>query len=359
MKGLSDEEIPLAERRLVRGRFVMSSPMWLVTLACAVLALGLTWSAMDSPGVKVTIHFVEGHGLEPGDAVRYRGIDVGRVDDIALGVGLAGVVVEIDLDEDAEGLAREGSRFWIVRPEIDLTGVSGLDTAVGAKYVAVLPGSSEERQAEFEGLPAQPPDSLGASGVEIVLRGDDRFGLNPGSPVTWRGVEVGQVLSSSISADALHVDTRVRIRKPHDRLLSRESKFWTTSGVQLDVGVTGVELSADTLDEIARGGVAFITPGGAPGADDEIRAGEVFTLHPRPRSAWIDDSEPMPLLRADPPSIVSVASRWQQKYFGLTRNRETVASGIPVRVDREVKVLLPADLLAAFEHAIDQTGTLA
>ncbi|MEM9304211.1 MAG: hypothetical protein AAGE01_19015, partial [Pseudomonadota bacterium] len=47
------------------------------------------------------------------------------------------------------------------------------------------------------------------------------------------------------------------------------------------------------------------------------------------------------------------------KYFGLTRNRETVASGIPVRVDREVKVLLPADLLAAFEHAIDQTGTLA
>ena len=159
MSGPADEQIPMAETRAAPGRLVKSSPMWLVTLACLALAIGLTWFSMDTPGVKVTVHFVEGHGLEPGDSVRYRGIDVGRVNEVALGESLTGVVVGIELDPAAEGLAREGSRFWIVRPEISLKGVSGLDTAVGANYVAVLPGSSDEPQAVFEGLPSRPPET--------------------------------------------------------------------------------------------------------------------------------------------------------------------------------------------------------
>src|SRR4051812_37012000 len=58
--------------------------MWWVTAACAVLALVLVATAWHSSGQRVTIEFVEGHGLRPGDAVRLRGIDVGVVEKVVL-----------------------------------------------------------------------------------------------------------------------------------------------------------------------------------------------------------------------------------------------------------------------------------
>ena len=37
-------------------------------------------------------------------------------------------------------LACEGSRFWIVRPQVSLSRVAGLETVVGARYIGALPG---------------------------------------------------------------------------------------------------------------------------------------------------------------------------------------------------------------------------
>ena len=198
--------------------------------------------------------------------MRHRGIEVGEVAEVRLDEDLSGIVVRVRLDRQAARIATEGSQFWIVRPRIDLTGVSGLETAVGAKYVAVLPSMSGDRKTAFEGLASQPADSLGTSGIEIVLRGDDRYGVNPGSPVLWRGVEVGQVLSTDLSPDTLHVDTRIEIRDRYRRLLSRESKFWVLRGLDMELGVTGLSVSAGTLDTITRGAIGFITPGPRDGA---------------------------------------------------------------------------------------------
>ncbi len=356
-KGDSKTDFPLATTRTSKFALGSLSRVWLVTLACVALAIGLAWYSMDSPGPEIVIHFAEGHGLKEGDAVRYRGIDLGHVTNISLSEELSSIDVVVQLDAAAADIASEGSRFWIVRPQIDLRGVSGLETAVGAKYIAVLPGKPGNRQLEFDGLPISPPESVGQNGIEIVLRGDDRYGVNPGSPVTWRGVEVGQVISSSISADALHVDTRVRLRHPHQRLLSRRSKFWVTSGVHMDFGVTGVQVDTETLEEIARGGVAFITPGGSS-QEEEIHAGEMFTLYEKPQKKWLESPQMMHLLKGSPPPIASVVAQWKQKHFGITRTHRVKSSALTVDGPGGIRMLLPKDQLTAPESAIEGSHKL-
>ena len=320
------------------------SPVWLLTLVCAILALALSWHAFRPSGTAIVIHFPEGHGLRTGDAVRHRGIDIGSVTEIALHEDLSRIVVSVLLDEGAEMIAREDAQFWIVRPQIGLSGVKGLETAVGAKYIEVRPSRSTLPQMEFDGLAEPPADGIQSRGLQIVLRGEDRFGVSPGSPVTWRGIEVGNVLSSSLSVDALHVDTLVRIAPPHDRLVSRASRFWVTSGLQLDFGVSGFELTAQTLDTIARGGIAFITP--AP-SDDEvaIRRGHVFTLHAERGSSWLDDAAPVKLLQRDAPPIAQVEVTWQESFLGISRRRATTGASLLVGSPESPRLLLPKDLL--------------
>lgn len=355
----SPADFPIAETEPIRtSRWKNMSRMWVITLACAVLAIGLTWLSIDKPGPEIVIRFPEGHGLKEGDALRHRGIDVGRVAKVELGAQLSDVIVRVELDQAAAAIACEGSRFWIVRPKIDLTGVSGLETAVGSKYIAVIPGDAANAQREFEGLARSPPESLGENGIEIVLRGDDRHGAFPGTPVTWRGVEVGEVISSQLSADALHVDTRVRIMEMHRRLIARNSKFWVTSGVRMDFGMAGLKINTGTLDTIARGGIAFITPDVAD-QNEPVQSGDMFTLHPEGNEDWVESAPALNLLKREPPPLGFIVASWQQKHFGITRNHQAKSIAIPLGGDMRPTggnvALLPKSMLTIPEGAIGES----
>ena len=247
----TENEFPVAKVKDAAPLLLRSSRMWWLTLVCLILAIILAWQSMPQKGQRITIHFPQGHGLKAGDTMRYRGIKVGTVSTINLNAGLSGVDVVVELKPDGGAIDREGTRFWIVRPRISLTEVSGLDTAIGAKYIGVSPGDpAGPQRTEFEGLSAAPPDELDYGGLEIVLRSDQRYGTSPGAPITWRGVKAGKVLSVNLSPDARHVNITVRIDRPYRKLVRTSSKFWVNSGFGVDIGLTGVKLNADSLTTI-------------------------------------------------------------------------------------------------------------
>jgi paraquat-inducible protein B len=266
------------------GRF--ASRLWNVTALCFLVAVLLVWAGLHTPGTQVEIAFADGSGLELGDKVRYRGIDVGEVVAVVLDEDLQHVTVTVDLTEEAASLAREGTRFWVERPDIRLGQVRGLDTLVGGRYVGVLPGSDTgARVYSFEGL-SDPPASIEelADGLEIVLESAQRFGLQRGSPVSYRGVEVGHVISVGLTNDSSNVVARTYIRPEYRSLVRDNSRFWSNSGIGLRFGIQGFELDAETLATIAAGGVAVATPD-SPG--QRVGTGHHFELVKSARDEWL------------------------------------------------------------------------
>src|SRR5207244_10871869 len=57
-------------------------------------------------------------------------------------------VVRIRLIRSAEGIAREGSRFWIVRPRVGFGQITGLGTVLSGPEVQVIPGKPDARSEE-------------------------------------------------------------------------------------------------------------------------------------------------------------------------------------------------------------------
>lgn len=346
---MTSEEFPEAEvisrRDTTLGRLAVSR-MWLATLACLAGAVALVWYSLEPSGTKITLRFQEGYGLKPGDALRNRGIDVGRVTSVELDKDLAGVEVHAELAPAAKALAREGTRFWIVRPTLDVNGISGLETAVGSKYIAVVPGASQsgQPQLEFVGLETPPIDGSDRTGLELVLRSAERYGINPGAPVTWRGVEVGRVLSCAISPDSQHVDIRVQVYATHQRLVNSASRFWVMSGVQLDAGLTGLKVSAESLATIVRGGVGLITP--ADKQAQPVRPGDIFTLYPEEDESWTEQASAINLLELVPPATIGLSASWQQKTLGFTRSFTRPALGVLVADQEKTELLVPASFVA-------------
>ncbi len=340
---------PKAEIEEIRSTtaIIFESRMWWLTLICFILAFWFTWKAIPSKGPTIVIRFPDGHGLKAGDAVRHRGIDVGLVDSVALSESLSQITATVTLTPEASGLAREGTRFWIVRPQLSFAGVSGLETAVGAKYIAVSPGESEaEHRSQFEGLSAAPPDENFGEGIDVVLRSDAKHGVSVGAPVSWRGVEVGQILSINLSPDARFVDIHARINSEYTRLLRSSSQFWVTSGLGLDVGLSGLRLNADSLTTIVRGGVSFATP--AVGKDkNPIQSGHVFNLHEQPDPKWLEPGSSLPLVDFDLPPTVTLQGTRRTSFLGVARTSRFSVNGLLVQKSSGNAVLTAADVVAA------------
>lgn len=263
----------------------VQSRIWFATGACAIIAAALVWMQVHAVGPEIKIFFAQGHGLEPGDPVRYRGIVVGEVRRVLLQEDLEEVVVVVELEGQAAELAREGTRFWIERPEVRIGQVRGLDTLLGGHYVGVAPGPADAPAAdEFHGLNTAPEsiESL-ANGLEVVLEGKHRMGLQAGSPVNYRGIQIGAIQSVGLANDSTTVLARALIQPQYRRLVCQASRFWSTSGIDLRFGFQGLELDADTLTTIAAGGVALATPDD-PG--EPVATGHRFELFESARSDW-------------------------------------------------------------------------
>jgi len=248
----------------------------------------------DAGQSELIVDFRRGQGLGVGDPLRYRGMDVGEVMDVGLSDDLQTVRVRIRLTQSAEHVARSGSQFWIERPEVSLAGVRGLETIVGGRYVAVIPGpAGGETQRHFVGLD-EPPAARDRApdGLEIVLTSSHRRGLTRGTQATYRGLLIGRVISVGLASDALTVEARVYVRPEYKHLVRQGSKFWNIGGLELKAGVSGVHLQLDSMESLLSGGIAMATP-------EELGAaaatGSRFEFFDEPEDEWIEWKPQIPV----------------------------------------------------------------
>jgi paraquat-inducible protein B len=301
----------------------------------------------------IAVRFSEGYGLQAGDPVRHRGIMIGEVTKVDLDQDLSGVSVQIRLSGMGRQIAREGSLFWVERPRVSVTEVRGLETLVGGRYVAVSPASADAAPCEsFVGLETAPVALVPPGGIEIVLHAPQRWGIDQGVPVTYRGLKVGQVHSVGLSSDGTRIEARATIDAYYRPLIRRNSVFWSTSGIDMNLGFTGLQLTAETLATIAQGGIAFATPE-QPG--ELASSGQRFAYERSVRDEWTTWRPHIDLLASQRPGNGRLPEpqravvRWTEKMFGFNRNYDR--SGWVLLLDNQ-RLLGPADLLLPTERPV-------
>ncbi len=333
---------------------------WIIPLLAVLLAAWLGFAAWRERGIVITVQLPEGHGLRIGDELRYRGINVGEVREVELAEDLDGVIVTISLRAEADLLARAGSRFWVVRPQLGLTGVEGLETLVGPRYLSVLPGEDRARgQRSFVGLSSPPPvDRIEPGDLEIILEAESRGSLRPCAPVTYRQVRVGTVMSAGLASDGSIVEARLHIRKAYRELIRQETQFWDAGGVRADIGLTGMSVELDSIEDLLAGGVALATPP-LEDAGEIVHTGHRFRLNEEPDEDWLEwqptvavGSSLLPPGSVLPQPLRAVIG-WKEGFiFKGKKSRQ----GWVLQTD--AGLLGPADLLKPDEDAEEETATL-
>jgi paraquat-inducible protein B len=267
------DELPDVE--IEKGRKI--SLVWLIPLVAGAIAIWLGYTTLSERGPTVTIRFETAEGLEAGKTqVKYKEVAVGVVDNVELSEDLSHILVTAELSKGVAQHVTDGTRFWIVRPRIGATGVSGLGTLLSGAYVEMDPGEGAPADS-FTGLEEPPPISSDVPGTKYVLNAESLGWVERGSPVYFRDVQVGQVLSYQLADDERALEVQVFVNAPHDELVRADSRFWNASGIELSATAAGFDLRVQSLAALLTGGIAFETPSLArPG--EQAAAGSEFPL---------------------------------------------------------------------------------
>jgi paraquat-inducible protein B len=355
----------LPEPVLSRKSGWLPSLVWLVPLVAALIGIALVVKSITDRGPTITITFSSAEGLESGKTkVKYKDVDVGTVKTIRLSKDRTRVVVEVQLTKEADDFAVEDTRFWIVRPRIGTSGVSGLGTLLSGAYIGVDVGHSHNELSEFVGLETPPAVTGEQRGRRYTLQGASLGSIDIGSPVYYRRVEVGHVTGFSLDKDGKGVTIQVFVDAPYDQYVGTNSRWWHASGVDLSLDSSGLKLNTQSLATVVVGGLAFQSPPGQP-VGQEAANGAVFRLLA---------TESQAMRAPDGPPVI-VVMNFSQSVRGLSPGASVDFRGIElgevtqIGIDYDPKAqnftmpvtmsLYPDRLGKRFQEAIAQGGQAA
>jgi paraquat-inducible protein B len=254
------------------------SLVWLVPLVAVVVGVFLMVRSILSTGPLIRIDFQSADGLRAGQTeVRFKEVAVGKVESVTLSDDHKRVQVALRLNPGSANLAVDDTQFWVVKPRIDIGGVSGLETLFSGAYIGVDAGSSGETRKIFAGLSTPPSFLRGEPGRGFVLRTQDLGSLDVGSPILYRRTRVGRVVGYQLDPATDELLVRMFIESPYEGLVNAQTRFWNASGIDFSINAAGLRVNTQTLSTVLAGGVAFERPSESltlPAAPDGSR----FTL---------------------------------------------------------------------------------
>jgi paraquat-inducible protein B len=255
------------EAKTVVKKRTRLSLVWIVPIVAALAGVWVGVTRILSEGPKITIVLHSAEGLEAGKTkIRYNGVDIGTIMTIRLSDDHQRVIATAEMAPKTEDFFVEGTKFWVVRPRISGANVSGLGTLISGAYFGMEIGQSKKTQREFVALAAPPVVTGDVLGHFFFLETPELGSLDFGTPIYFRRLEVGRVVSYELDREGKSFSVRVFVQAPYDQYVTAHTRFWHASGVDVSLSATGVSVQTQSLLSILVGGIAFETPASDPAA---------------------------------------------------------------------------------------------
>ena len=254
------------------------SPIWTLPLLAIVLCAWLLYKSIMEAGIEIEVYFDDASGLTPTKTqVMAMGIPLGVVMKIEPDIVRNKVKAVIKMDRSTEEYLVEDAKFWIVKPEVSASRITGLDTILSGSHIGVQRGKSTKPSRIFMGLPSAPPIPDDTAGLHIKLRSSALRSIQEGSSIYFRNIKIGSVQSYRLEEDkSILIDCF--ILPQYQELIRTGSQFYDASGVTLSGKLTNLKIKMESIASLFVGGIVVSTPE-ALSESPAAKSGDIFPLY--------------------------------------------------------------------------------
>ena len=232
----------------------------------------------------INLTFKDIEGLDTKNTkLMYKGIQVGKITNIKLNENLNILNAKAYIYDEYKEIASKNSIFYIVKPDISLSGISGFETIIKGSYINILKGDGL-LNSSFDVYNNKPISSTIKKGLKITLNAIHSGSLTTYSNVYYKKIKVGEIENIDLDKNSKYVNLEVFIYDKYKNLIRKNSKFYNVSGIDIDVSLVGATIRADSLSSVVLGGISFATP---DKFDKKAKNNAKFTLYQDAKPEWL------------------------------------------------------------------------
>ncbi|MDR3088630.1 MAG: MlaD family protein [Desulfobulbaceae bacterium] len=313
-------------------------------------------------GLPLTIDLPDADGVGEGTKLVYHGVEAGRVRELRFEAnGQAAAMVSID--PKFQYILKKNTRFWLIKPSVSVAGISHIQNLITGAQLTFQPGDGPF--SDHFCLAQPPPTMPTRPGKSLTLTSDAAISLRPGSPVTFKDMPIGEVVTTRLTGETISVD--IFIEQEYEHLLGANTLFWLRQALEIKADWSGLEMKTGTVGQMLLGGIAVSNP---PKNKKQAAARKTYPLyadyqaalaaHPESRPPGkrlrFVCSEPQGISKGTPVLYKNIAIG-QVENLSFSRDRRRVL--IDAALDPAYGDLLDADSRCYPQPAVDVSGSLS
>ncbi|WP_181902277.1 PqiB family protein [Thalassotalea euphylliae] len=223
---------------------------------------------MAKQRVAIELAMATAKDVRKGTRIMYRGEQIGAVHSIRYIDDSARLAVGI-LPE-FRWLLKEDTQFWLVKSKLTLSGLTDTEALFGGNYFNVDLGSTDKNSTlknsaerrQFVALDKAPAKHTSAEGLQLTVVSETGSEVSPGSPISYRGIVVGQVDNIELAQDGENVAINITIDEQYRHLVHDYTRFYHAGGFTITGNLTDFVVKTESAETVLTGGLSFFNPDG-------------------------------------------------------------------------------------------------
>ena len=257
--------------------------IWIIPIIILCILSWIGYESYMKKGTTISVVFKTAEGLKEGvTTLEYKGLKLGKVRKIGIHEDLKSVKVSILVkSEVAKYVANESSQFWIKKPTISLTKISGLSTLISGYKIEISPKfkthkefEDGKKQLSFIGLDSQPDNALVDNGYYISLLVNNHDSIEIGTPIFYNKFQIGEIVSKDFKEENVFIKAYIYDKFNH--LVNKSSSFVMNNALKVNYGPGGLNIEVDSLYSALVGGITVSTKNKT---DEKIKVNENYILY--------------------------------------------------------------------------------
>lgn len=247
-----------SENKALETRKRVFSFVWFVPILALIVTGLLLWSSFFNKGELITLESLDATGIEAEKTlVKFRSVTVGKVESVSLAKNRQKVEIKVRMNPNEDELLREDTKFYVIKPRVQSSNISGLETILSGNYIQLSLGVSNKYSDHFSLQDQIPTSGMETDALLLSLISQSGRRIKNGDPVSYRGFVVGEVNSADLDPQTGKINYQVSIHAKYRSLVGSQTVFWINSGLDFSMGLQGVSFRTENLQNLLSGGITF------------------------------------------------------------------------------------------------------
>ena len=222
----------------------------------------------------INVRLKDNHDIKKGSKLLYKNLQIGKVTKIKL---KEDIFVSINIHNQYKYLFGKDAKIYLKGLSISLDKIENLSSTVFGDNLYLIADKNNSFKENYRIDSVNPDDTFYEKGLRVKLKAKESKNLTVGSPIYYKGFEVGEIYDADLTQNGQFVIFDLFIQEKYSDILQITSKFYKATTVDIDVGVLGANIKLGSAKSMLKGGIVFINDT-ATATATSVKDGALFNL---------------------------------------------------------------------------------